>query len=108
MGGGQPIGFGLGLTLGGVLTDSIGWRWGFYISAIFDAVICAVAFWGLPKSIDSPTGAEGAADLTWAQKWRHLKEEIDWVGAGIATTSLAMLSYVFAYVMNLISCYLGC
>ena len=27
LGGGQPIGFGLGLALGGVLTDSIGWRW---------------------------------------------------------------------------------
>ena len=96
MGGGQPIGFGVGLAIGGVLTDSIGWRWGFYISAIFDAAIFAVAFWGLPKSIDSPTGAEGAADFTWTQKWTQLKEDIDWVGAGIATTSLAMLSYVFA------------
>lgn len=28
MGGGQPIGFGLGLALGGVLTDNIGWRVG--------------------------------------------------------------------------------
>lgn len=96
MGGGQPIGFGLGLAVGGVLTDSIGWRWGFYLSAIFDAVIFAVAFWGLPTSIDSPTGSEGAADLTWSQKWTQLKEEIDWVGAGIATASLGMLSYVFA------------
>ena len=98
MGGGQPIGFGVGLALGGVLTDSIGWRWGFYISAIFDALICAVAFWGLPSSIDSPTGAEGASDLTWVQKWEQLKNDIDWVGAVIASTSLAMLSYVFATV----------
>lgn len=96
MGGGHPVGFGVGLVLGGVLTNSIGWRWGFYISAIFNAAVCAIAFWGLPKSIDSPVGVEGAADLTWAQKWQQLKEDIDWVGAGIATTSLAMLSYVFA------------
>ena len=97
MGGGQPVGFAVGLALGGVLTDSIGWRWGFYFSAIFDAAICAVAIWGLPSSIDSPTGEEGAADLTWAQKWQQLKDDIDWVGAIISSLSLAMLSYVFAY-----------
>ena len=96
MGGSQPIGFGVGLTLGGVLTDSVGWRWGFYASAIFNGAICAVAFWGLPKSIDSPVGAAGGVESTWSQKWRQLKEDIDWVGAGIATTSLATLSYVFA------------
>jgi len=28
MGGGQPIGFSVGLALGGVLTDTIGWRYG--------------------------------------------------------------------------------
>ena len=98
MGGGQPIGFAVGLALGGVLTDSLSWRWGFYLASIFDAAICAVAFWGLPATIDSPTGAEGAADLTWAQKFQQLKTDIDWVGAMIATTSLAMLSYVFACV----------
>lgn len=98
MGGGQPIGFALGLALGGVLTDSIGWRWGFYLSAIIDALICAVAFWGLPKTIDSPPDTQGPADLSWSTKWRQLKDDIDWVGALIASTSLAMLSYVFAYV----------
>ena len=97
MGGGQPIGFGVGLALGGVLTDSIGWRWGFYFSAIIDALVFAIAFWGLPASIDSPPGADGTANMSWAQKLEQLKNDIDWVGAGIATVSLAMLSYVFAY-----------
>lgn len=96
MGGGQPIGFTVGLVLGGVLTDSIGWRWGFYISAIFSALICCVAIWGLPASIDSPPGTQGAADLSWATKWRQLKHDVDWIGAVIISTSLAMLSYVFA------------
>jgi predicted MFS family arabinose efflux permease len=84
------------LALGGVLTDSVGWQWGFYISAVFDAAIFALALWGLPKSIDSPTDGVGAADLTWAQKWSQLINDIDWVGALIASASLAMLSYVFA------------
>lgn len=91
------IGFAVGLALGGVLTDSIGWQWGFYISAIFDTAIFAIALWGLPNSIDSPADGVGAADLTWSQKWSQMVNEIDWVGALIASASLAMLSYVFAY-----------
>jgi MFS family permease len=96
MGGGQPVGFAVGLALGGVLTDTIGWRWGFYISAVIDTAIFGVALWGLPKSIDSPADRQGAADLTWAEKWAQLKHDIDWIGAIIASISLAMLSYVFA------------
>jgi MFS family permease len=41
MGGGQPVGFSIGLTLGGVLTDSIGWRWGFYLAAILNTIVVA-------------------------------------------------------------------
>lgn len=96
MGGGQPVGFSVGLALGGVLTDTIGWRWGFYISAIFNTAVLAIAFWGLPASIDKDLGEEGTVGLTWLQKWQRVKTEIDWVGAIIASTSLAMLSYVFA------------
>ena len=100
MGGGQPVGFAVGLAIGGVLTDSIGWRWCFFISAIFDAVLFATALWGLPTSIDSPSDAQGAADLTWREKYARLKYDIDWVGALIASASLAMMSYVFAYVLS--------
>ena len=67
------------------------------MAAIIDAAIFAIAFWGLPSTIDSPTDGEGAADLTWERKWAQLREDIDWVGAIIASISLAMLSYVFAY-----------
>ncbi|KAK5169044.1 uncharacterized protein LTR77_006353 [Saxophila tyrrhenica] len=95
MGGGQPIGFAVGLTVGGFLTDGIGWQWGFYLAAVFDAAIFAVALFGLPKSIDSPLEGQGAADLTWRQKWMLIKHDIDWVGALIASVSLAALSYVF-------------
>ena len=96
MGGGQPVGFSIGLTLGGVLTDSIGWRWGFYLAAILNTIVVAVALWGLPSSIDSAGISEDEGPPTWKQRWHRMKTEIDWIGAIIASTSLAMLSYVFA------------
>ena len=86
MGGGQPIGFSLGLTLGGVLSDSIGWRWGFHVAAIINTLIFGVAVYGLPKNIDSQ------GPITW----KRLTSEIDWIGAILASASLAMLSYAFA------------
>jgi len=85
MGGGQPIGFSLGLTLGGVFADSIGWRWGFYVAAMFNTIVFLLAIWGLPKNLD-----------TGPVTWRRLVYDIDWVGAIIASTALAMMSYVFA------------
>jgi MFS family permease len=96
MGGGQPIGFGVGLTLGGVLTDTVGWRWGFHLSAIVNVIVFSVAIWGLPRSLDSPIDREGPADFSWSQKWAQIRDDIDWIGAIIASTSLALLSYVFA------------
>lgn len=86
MGGGQPIGFSIGLTIGGVFADTIGWRWGFYLSAILNTVILVVAIWGLPKEIEEldPVTVE------------RLLFDIDWIGALIATTSLAMISFAFA------------
>jgi MFS family permease len=86
MGGGQPIGFSIGLTVGGVCADGIGWRWSFFIAAIFNTVILIMAIWSLPK-----TAAE-SEPITWDR----LISEIDWVGAVIASSSLAMISYVFA------------
>jgi len=85
MGGGQPIGFALGLVLGGVFTDTIGWRWGFYISAIVNTVVFAIALLGLPK-----VGGKQAHVVY------RLKTEIDWVGIALGSTSVALLSYCFA------------
>jgi MFS family permease len=99
MGGGQPVGFSIGLALGGVLTDTIGWRWGFYLAAILDAIVLGVAIWGLPREIDERAAdpdSSSPATTTWREKLDRLKTEIDWVGAIIASTSLATLSYAFA------------
>ncbi len=95
MGGGQPVGFSVGLALGGVLTDTIGWRWGFYIAAILNIAVLGIAIWGLPKEIDDRS-AEGPQSSTWRHKISRLRTEIDWVGAGVASASLALLSYAFS------------
>ncbi|KJK66626.1 Major Facilitator Superfamily protein [Aspergillus parasiticus SU-1] len=52
MGGGQAVGFELGLALGGVFSDTIGWRWGFYVTAILNSAVLALALWAIPKSAD--------------------------------------------------------
>jgi len=83
MGGGQPIGYSLGITLGGVFVDSIGWKWSFFIAAIMNSVVFGFALWGLPRE-------QGAVD------WSRIKNDVDWVGAMLASASLAMSSYVFA------------
>lgn len=95
MGGGQPVGFSIGLTLGGVLTDHVGWQWAFYISAILNTIVLVFAVWALPKEIDDNPGMDGAKP-TWHERFQRLAVEVDWVGVLLASASLAMLSYVLA------------
>ncbi|KAL8895231.1 MAG: hypothetical protein Q9192_003764 [Flavoplaca navasiana] len=83
---GQPIGYSVGLILGGVFTDTIGWRWGFYISAILNVVISLCAIWALP-SIKRNTAKP---------MLRQLTEDIDWIGAFILSIALGILLYVLA------------
>ncbi|KAL8723979.1 MAG: hypothetical protein Q9181_007041 [Wetmoreana brouardii] len=75
---GQPVGYSVGLILGGVFTDTVGWRWGFYASAIINSVISICAIWVLP-SVYRPT------DKSWS---RRLREDIDWVGAFVLSVAL--------------------
>lgn len=86
MGGGQPVGFALGLTLGGVFTQTTGWQTGFYVSAGANIIIALLAWFGLPT----------APGLNAKVAWDRLKNHIDWVGGGLASTGLALLSYVLA------------
>ena len=94
MGGGQPIGFGLGLTLGGIFADTIGWNWGFHSIAIVNGLLLLLAMWQLPPK---PKNAPPISS-------RRLIFGIDWVGAISISTSLGMLSYVLAYVESNNTC----
>ncbi|KAJ4076064.1 hypothetical protein NW769_015372 [Fusarium oxysporum] len=92
MGGGQAIGFGLGLALGGVFSDTIGWRWGFHATAALNVLILVLAWWSLPANLDEKFS--GQAMLA------RLLQEVDWVGVMIISASLALLSYVLAVVAD--------
>ena len=86
MGGGQPVGFSIGLTVGGVLVDSsAGWRAGFYVAAGINSLVLVMTIWGLPR-----IQREGSLS------YDRLIKEVDWTGALLLSSSLGMLSYVFA------------
>lgn len=85
MGGGQPLGFTIGLVAGGALTDSAGWQTGFYLAAGINSILLVLAFFVLPK-------VEREGPLTF----QRLKSEVDWIGAFILSSSLALLLYVLA------------
>lgn len=82
----QPLGYSFGLILGGIFTDTIGWRWSFFVSAIINFAISMSAIWVLP-SVYRPSN----------KKWnRRLIEDIDWVGACVLSIALGILLYVLA------------
>lgn len=83
----MPLGFSAGLVLGGVFVSGPGWRVGYYIAAALSAIFFIMGFWSLPKGIRE--------DNHTPLKTKLIKE-IDWVGAGIASTALALFSYVLA------------
>lgn len=83
----MPLGFAVGLVLGGVFVSNVGWRVGYYISGSIGVGVFVVGLWALPK--DEELGSMESV-------MRRLLKEIDWVGAGIASASFAMISYVLA------------
>ena len=88
IGAGQPLGYSLGLILGGVFVDTVGWRSGWYLSSAVALLVFGAGLWGLPQ--DSSRGNPGKP------LWRKLADEIDWVGTLLASSSLGLLSYVLA------------
>lgn len=88
LGGGQPLGFALGLVLGGLFVDSIGWRYEYYLACIFNGLVLIAAVFTLPVS------------STQTRRSERLLHDVDWIGALIASTCLGLLSYVFAYVLS--------
>ena len=85
LGAGQAVGFGVGLVLSGIFSDTVGWRAGWYMSGALTLALFVVGVWALPvdKLPEKPI-------------FRGLAKRIDWVGAALASGCLAMLSYVLA------------
>lgn len=98
---GQPLGFSLGLVLGGVFEELYGgWRSGFYLSGLIIILITITNFWLLPK--DRLKGKKFSL--------RRLRSEIDWLGGLISSACLGILSYIMGYVTPFmpVACYRGC
>lgn len=85
MGAGQPFGFCVGLVLGGLFVDSIGWRAGYYMCAAANIAFGYISYWSVPA--DKQTSGNLIA---------RLRDELDWAGAAIISVSLGLLSYVLA------------
>jgi Na+/melibiose symporter-like transporter len=84
----MPLGFSLGLVLGGGFEDSsLGWRAGYYIGGAASFLLWLVGINTLP-AVTPPS--EGPTML------QRLVKEIDWASAAMASTSLATFSYVLA------------
>ncbi|KAH6654845.1 major facilitator superfamily domain-containing protein [Truncatella angustata] len=90
---GQPLGYALGLVLGGIFTDTIGWRWAYYMMAIINFCLSTASIWSLPNPRHHGS-----------KKWTRRLAEIDWVGAVILSAALGLLMYVLA---NTTSSYLS-
>lgn len=82
---GQPLGYALGLVLGGIFTDGIGWRWAYYMMAIINFALSTASIWLLPEI--------KPADMT-KTIWTRLAEDVDFVGAAILSVAAGILLYV--------------
>jgi MFS family permease len=83
LGAGQPIGYIVGLIIGGILSDSsASWRTIFWLQAGLAAALGVLGWFVLPY--DSTN--------------RRYSEGLDWVGAILSTSGLALLVYDLACV----------
>ncbi|KAI9368725.1 major facilitator superfamily domain-containing protein [Aspergillus egyptiacus] len=82
----QPLGFSLGLVVGGILIDTIGWRAGWYLSGGVTLVFTVIGLWALPRNEAN----------RYADRIHNLRTRIDWVGAGLASAFMALLCYFLA------------
>jgi MFS family permease len=86
----QPLGFSAGLVVSGFMIEKAGWRSGFYLVGGASTVATMIGMWALPTP--SPEHQE-----TNVRVMLHkLREEVDWIGGILASTGLALLSYVLA------------
>ncbi|RDW73730.1 hypothetical protein BP5796_07172 [Coleophoma crateriformis] len=89
LGAAQPVGFSVGLVMGGVFVESIGWRYGYYIGAILNGAVVVISIFGVPKTQNNPP-------QSYSTIMKRLKSEIDWIGIGLLSTSLGMFSYILS------------
>lgn len=87
----QPLGFSVGLVMGGVLVDTIGWRAGWYLYGGINLLLSVVGAWALPAS---------KALGTLKTAMRDMRTKVDGVGALLASAFMTLISYFLAYVTD--------
>lgn len=80
----QPLGFSFGLVIGGVLVETIGWRVGWYVYGGSTLLLSVLGTWAIPSSDSSRHLGVLLQDM---------RSKVDWVGALLGSTFLALLSY---------------
>lgn len=83
----QPLGFSCGLVIGGILVDTIGWRTGWFLYGGITLVLSTIGLWALPSDNH---------DRSLKGMLKSLTHKIDWVGAALASTFMALLCYLCA------------
>lgn len=89
LGAAQPVGFSVGLVMGGLFVQSIGWRYGYYIGAVMNSVVVVISIFCIPRTHSSPP-------QSYSTIKKRLQAEIDWIGIGLLSTSLGMFSYILS------------
>lgn len=83
----QVLGFSFGLVIGGILVDRSGWRTGWFLYAAIMLTVSAVGFWSLPNE---------PVRRSWQALRHELSIKVDWIGALLASTFMALVSYFLA------------
>ena len=100
LGAGQPLGYSIGLVLGGIFVQEISWRYGYYIGAILTFIIFIISIFGIPA--DRVTESQSSSALR-----QRLKTDIDWTGCLMLSSSLGIFSYVLSVFASGISHFLA-
>lgn len=82
----QPLGYSLGLIMGGVVQEAGNWRLGYYVCAPIIAVFVAAAWASIPPN----------KHRSVRSNLPNLITEIDWVGIAMSSTGFGLLSYTCA------------
>ena len=100
LGAGQPVGYSIGLVIGGLFVQKVSWRYGYYIGAILTFIVFIVSIFGVPP--DNVTESQPISTVL-----QRLKTEIDWIGCVLLSTSLGMFSYILSVLASGISHFLA-
>ena len=99
------LGFIVGLILGGVLTNFLGWRWIFWISLMLSGVLIPVAFLTLPQrrrtgvaapSKDTSAKTDDGSPEPPKKVWTSMRERLirfDVIGVFLVVPGLLLLTY---------------